>query len=203
MAKTRWHLSLACSAGLAMQVALPARSWKTSRDGCWWRAGKQMTRLRRQKSIGNEAALVWLPMGQVASWFTLFFFPFLCWILLKIIFLPMMLSRKSLQGSLQNFWQYCLYVERRGTEDKIFLMLCFNLTDALLVNYEPNSQFHRSYNWVDTLIFNPTFPFHERLTEPRDLHIYLLLTTSLTDLSGRAHVGWRLSTDICLIQTSV
>lgn len=145
---------------------LPGAGGTKDREGWWWwwRAGKQTMRLKRQKSIGNEASLVWLPVGRLVSWFIPFFFPLSSWVLLKIIFLPMMLSRKRLQRSLQNSWQYHLYAEQGGIANKLFCMFFFNLADVFSVNYEPNSPFRWFNKCVDIDNPNPTFPGQEHIS---------------------------------------
>lgn len=63
------HDHACSSAALATLMSfLPGAGGTKDREGWWWwRAGKQTMRLKRQKSIGNEASLVWLPVGQLVN----------------------------------------------------------------------------------------------------------------------------------------
>lgn len=196
------------SSALAMCTVIPARCWKHKRTGRAGGGGNLENRQWgwREKSIGNEASLVWLPVGQLVNWL-IPLFPLSSWVLLKIIFLPMMLSRKRPHCSLQNLWQCHYFAEWGGTANMLFLMFRFNLADAFSVNCEPRSSCHWFNECVDTDIPNPTFPDQEHIsletTEPAELWVCFLINTGLMDFSGEPHVGWGLCTYLCVVHTYI
>lgn len=65
------------SSALAMCTVIPARCWKHKRTGRAGGGGNLENRQWgwREKSIGNEASLVWLPVGQLVNWLIPLFSP--------------------------------------------------------------------------------------------------------------------------------
>lgn len=140
------------------QSSLPGAAGTKDGQGWWWmRAGKQTVRQERQKSIGNESSLAWLPVGQLIT--DLYnVFPLSSWVLLKIIFLTSDAFQEQAEVLASKLLTVSFICWTRGHSKQVFFMFCFNLADAFSVNYEPNSLFHCFNKCVDTDISNPTFP---------------------------------------------
>lgn len=135
------------------------------RAPCQGLQARRMGRAGDGAELGGETQIhrKWVLSSLVACgstyyWFYTMFFLSVLGFYWKLFFSPVMLSRNTLKCLLQNSWQYHLFAEQGGTANKFFLMLCFNLTDALSMNYKPNSSFQCFNKCVDTDISNPTFP---------------------------------------------